>query len=151
MRPSLRSGTRPTVGRGSVLVRGIRNNLILDVRSSPGLRCWVARRRAGVDGAVAAAEKGLGWAAVLAVGLRPGAQTGRRGDHRRASRVNGVNDLRVVDGLEINRRDPEMGMPELALDHDQRHAFVSHLDRVGVSELMLVPTSAQTPLSRLDR
>ena len=27
-------------------------------------------------------------------------------------------------------------MPELALDHDQRHALVRHLDRVGVTQLM---------------
>jgi hypothetical protein len=50
--------------------------------------------------------------------------------------VDGVDDLRVVDPLEINRGDPEMCMPELALDNEQRHSLVSHLDRVGVSELM---------------
>jgi hypothetical protein len=27
-------------------------------------------------------------------------------------------------------------MPELALDHDERHALVSHLDRVSVPKLM---------------
>jgi hypothetical protein len=39
-------------------------------------------------------------------------------------------------------------MPQLPLDHDQRDAFVRHLDSVSVPELMLVPISAQAPLSR---
>jgi hypothetical protein len=42
-------------------------------------------------------------------------------------------------------------MSELTLDDDQRNALVSHLDSVGVSELVLVPTSAQAPLCRPDR
>ena len=29
-----------------------------------------------------------------------------------------------------------MGMPELSLDNDQRHALVGHLDRVRMPELM---------------
>jgi hypothetical protein len=44
-----------------------------------------------------------------------------------------------------------VGVPELALDDNQRDALVGHLDRVRVAELMLVPTSAQAPLSRPDR
>jgi hypothetical protein len=39
-------------------------------------------------------------------------------------------------------------MPELALDHRQRHPLPGELNRVSMTELMLVPTSAQTPLSR---
>jgi hypothetical protein len=39
-------------------------------------------------------------------------------------------------------------MPELALDHRQRHPLPGELDRVSMTELMLVPTSAQAPLSR---
>jgi hypothetical protein len=31
---------------------------------------------------------------------------------------------------------PRFGVPELALDHDERDAFVRHLDRVGVTQLM---------------
>jgi hypothetical protein len=42
-------------------------------------------------------------------------------------------------------------MPELALDDDQRHALVRHLDRVRVTELMLVRTSAQASLGRPGR
>jgi len=36
----------------------------------------------------------------------------------------------------VDRGDPEVGVPELALDDDQRHALVSHLDRMGVPELV---------------
>jgi hypothetical protein len=69
-------------------------------------------------------------------------------DHRRSPVVDRVDDLARIDSLEINRRDPEVRMPELALDDRQRDPFVSHLDRVRVPELVIVPTSAQSPLSR---
>ena len=62
--------------------------------------------------------------------------------------MDGVNDFRVVDPLQIDRGDPEMSMPKLALDDDEGDAFVGHLDRVGVTELVVVPTSAQPPLCR---
>src|SRR5215218_11291946 len=58
------------------------------------------------------------------------------GDHRRAAGVDGVDDLGVVDALEIDRGDPEVGVAELALDDDQRHAFAGHLDGVRVAELV---------------
>ena len=54
------------------------------------------------------------------------------GDHRRAAGVDGVDDLGVVDALEIDRGDAEVGVAELALDDDQRHALAGHLDGVGV-------------------
>jgi hypothetical protein len=38
--------------------------------------------------------------------------------------------------LQIDGGDAEVAVSELALDDDQRHAFASHLDRVGVTELM---------------
>ena len=38
-------------------------------------------------------------------------------------------------------------MPELALNDDQRDPLARHLDRVRVPQLVLVPTSAQAPLS----
>jgi hypothetical protein len=62
--------------------------------------------------------------------------------------VNGVDNLARIDSLEVNRRDPEVRMSELPLDDRQRDPFVRHLDRVGVPELVLVPTSAQTPIFR---
>jgi hypothetical protein len=39
-------------------------------------------------------------------------------------------------------------VPELSLQDRQRHAFTGELNGVRVAELMLVPTSAQAPLSR---
>ena len=39
-------------------------------------------------------------------------------------------------------------MPKLALDQWQRDPLVKQLHRVGMPELVLVPTSAQTPLCR---
>jgi hypothetical protein len=36
-----------------------------------------------------------------------------------------------------------VGVPELALDRDQRNALVRHRDSVRVPQLVLVPTSAQ--------
>jgi hypothetical protein len=50
--------------------------------------------------------------------------------------VDGLDDLGVVDPLEVDRRDAEVAVTELALDDDQRHAFVGHLDRVRVAQLM---------------
>jgi hypothetical protein len=50
--------------------------------------------------------------------------------------VDGVDDFRVIDSLKVDRGDPEVSMSELALDDDERDAFVGHLDRVGVPELV---------------
>ena len=50
--------------------------------------------------------------------------------------MDGFDDLAAVDALEVNACDAEVGMPELALDHDQRDALVRHLDRVGVPQLV---------------
>src|SRR3989337_157066 len=58
------------------------------------------------------------------------------GDHRRAAAVDGVDDLGVVDALEVDRGDAEVGVPELALDDDQRHALAGHLDGMRVAELV---------------
>ena len=50
--------------------------------------------------------------------------------------MDGLNDLGVVDALEVDRGDAEVGMPELALDDDQWHAFACHFDGMRVSELV---------------
>ena len=50
--------------------------------------------------------------------------------------MDGVDDLGVVDPLEVDAGDPEVRMPELALDHDERDPFMGHLDRVRMPELM---------------
>ena len=54
--------------------------------------------------------------------------------------------ISLLSTLQIDARDAEVRMSELPLDHDQRHTFVRHLDRMGVSQLMLVPTSAQASI-----
>src|SRR4051795_11881920 len=58
------------------------------------------------------------------------------GDHRGAAGVDGVDDLGVVDALEVDRGDAEVGVAELALDDDQRNAFARHLDGAGVAQLV---------------
>jgi hypothetical protein len=50
--------------------------------------------------------------------------------------MDGVDDLGVVNALQIDACDPEVGVPELALDDDQRHPLVGHLHSVGVAQLM---------------
>jgi hypothetical protein len=50
--------------------------------------------------------------------------------------VDRVDDLGVVDALQVSRRDAEVAVSALALDDDQRHAFVGHLDRVRVTQLV---------------
>jgi hypothetical protein len=50
--------------------------------------------------------------------------------------VDGVDDLAVVDALDVDGRDAEVCVAELALDDVERHAFARHLDRVRVAKLM---------------
>jgi hypothetical protein len=50
--------------------------------------------------------------------------------------MDGFDDFGVVDALEIDGRDAEVAVPELALDDDQRYAFAGHLDRVSMSKLV---------------
>jgi hypothetical protein len=42
--------------------------------------------------------------------------------------------LRVVDPLQVHGRDPQVRMPQLALDDVQWHALARHLDRMGVPQ-----------------
>jgi hypothetical protein len=50
--------------------------------------------------------------------------------------VDGLDDLRVVDALQVDRGDPKVAVPELALNDHERHAFMRELDGVGVPELV---------------
>ncbi len=50
--------------------------------------------------------------------------------------MNGVDDLRAVDSLQVDRGDTEVRVPELTLDDDQGDALVGHLDCMSVAELM---------------
>jgi hypothetical protein len=47
------------------------------------------------------------------------------GDFRCVTRVDRVDDLGVVDALEVDRGDAEVGVADLALDDDQRAARAS--------------------------
>jgi len=62
--------------------------------------------------------------------------------------MDGADDLAAVYALQVNACDAEVRVPELPLDDDERDTFVRHLDRVGVSQLVIVPTSAQASLCR---
>jgi hypothetical protein len=59
-----------------------------------------------------------------------------------------VDDLGVVDPAQVRGGDLDIGMTELALYDKQRDPLAGHLDRVGMAELVVVPTSAQASLSR---
>lgn len=51
--------------------------------------------------------------------------------------MNRGDDFGGVDALQVHRGDAEVGvLAELALDHDKRNAFVCHLNRMGVPELV---------------
>jgi hypothetical protein len=47
-----------------------------------------------------------------------------------------MDDLGVIDPAQVRRRDPEVGMPELALDDQKRNPFTGHLYRVGMPQLV---------------
>jgi len=55
--------------------------------------------------------------------------------------MDGADHLGVVDSLQIHGCDAEVGVAELALDDVQRHAFTSHLDGMGVTELVRSETA----------
>ena len=50
--------------------------------------------------------------------------------------MDGADDLAAIDALEVDAGDAKVGVSELALDDDERDAFVRHFDRVSVPELM---------------
>jgi hypothetical protein len=50
--------------------------------------------------------------------------------------VDSVDDFGVVDSSQVGGGDSEVCVPELALDHDQRHSFSGHFNCMGVPELM---------------
>jgi hypothetical protein len=58
------------------------------------------------------------------------------GDHWFGSLVDGLDDFGVVDSAEVSGCDGEVGVAELALDHDRRDPLARHLNRVRVSQLM---------------
>jgi hypothetical protein len=56
--------------------------------------------------------------------------------HRWPAGVDGADDLGVVDALQVDRRDAEVGVSELSLDDVERDAFARHLDGVRVPQLV---------------
>jgi hypothetical protein len=58
--------------------------------------------------------------------------------------MHGFDDLAVVDALQVDRGDAQVGVAKLALNDDQRHAFASELDGMRVPELVRreAPTDA---------
>ena len=64
------------------------------------------------------------------------AESGGGGDHRCLAGVDGGDDLGVVNPLQIDGRDPEVGVPQLALDDVERDALVGELDRVRMAQLV---------------
>jgi len=82
--------------------------------------------------AVAAARPLL---ATLA-GLKLGFEAGCGRDHRCRAVMHAVDDLGVIDPTQIVGGDPEVGVPELAFNHDDRHPLARHLNSVRVTELM---------------
>ena len=65
-------------------------------------------------------------------------------DHRRGPLVNAVDDFGVVDAAEVERGDRQVGVHELALDHEQRYALAGHLDRMRVAQLVRGKASPDT-------
>jgi hypothetical protein len=50
--------------------------------------------------------------------------------------MDGVDDLSRVGSLQVDRCDPEVGMPELSLDDRQPELFVCHLDGGRLPEVV---------------
>jgi hypothetical protein len=50
--------------------------------------------------------------------------------------VDGADDLPAVDALQVDAGDAEVRVAELPLNHHERNAFVRHLNRVGMSQLV---------------
>jgi hypothetical protein len=61
--------------------------------------------------------------------------------------VDGADDLAAVDALEVDARDAEVGVSELALDDNERDALVRHLHSVSVPELVWREATPDTGFS----
>jgi hypothetical protein len=78
-------------------------------------------------------------------------ETGADVHHWRAPRVDRADDLLDVDALQVDARRGHVRMSQLPLDDRERHSLARELNGVRVTELVLVPTSAQAPICRPDR
>jgi hypothetical protein len=71
--------------------------------------------------------------------FRPGssrAEESAGGGNHGCGSVDDVDDLGVVDPLKVDRRDTEIGVPEFALDDDERDALAGHFNVVGMAKLV---------------
>ena len=59
-----------------------------------------------------------------------------------------VDDLGVIDPLQVDRGDAEVGVAELPLDHIERHPFARHFDGMSVAKLMRRDSSSDPGLDR---
>jgi hypothetical protein len=78
-------------------------------------------------------------------------QAGAGVHHRRSPRVDCRDDLLGRDSLQIGAGRRQVRVTELALDQRQRNSLVQQLHCACMAQLVVVPTSAQGSLSRLDR
>jgi hypothetical protein len=65
--------------------------------------------------------------------------------------VDGVDDLGVVDALQVDGGDSEVGVSELTLDDHERYALSGHIDGVGVTQLVWCEASALVGARRRTR
>ena len=62
--------------------------------------------------------------------------------------VDGSDDLGAVDPVQVSRCDRRVGMPELALNHDQRDPFARHFYCVSMPELVRRESASHTSRRR---
>ena len=62
-----------------------------------------------------------------------------------------IGERAAVDPLQVDRGDPAVGVPELALDHIQRDALSGHFNGVGMAQLVRREAAADTGPARRAR
>jgi hypothetical protein len=77
--------------------------------------------------------------------LLSGEESSTGGDHRFGPLMHGSDDFGVVDPAQVSLGDRKVGMPELALDDDQRDALAGHLHSVRVAQLAATRTADPHP------
>ena len=111
-------------------------DLAAAVSRDPSRTSWVALSPRGRGPRAPEMKRGAGCADHVPLWSSLWPQACARRDDWRSAVVDRVDGLACIYALEVDRRDPEVCMPELALDDRQRDPFVRHFDRVGVSELV---------------
>jgi hypothetical protein len=123
---------RPGLARATVV--GDRHAVEVSARQTPRLKTTPTHKSALASSCEGATR--LGGRRVVALVFCESvleAECGAGGHHGCAAVVDRVDDLGVVDALQIDRRDAEVGVSELALDHVQGDTLARHFDRVRVA------------------